>query len=916
MRKLLIWAISLLSNFCVAQDPEPQTGALRITWPLNRTVFQQNTNSQATLNIAGQHVGSDLYPGFLKVRKLQYKIVKLKTQDGSDDGEYTNGYEDFNNSDINNDISSQYLRTFNKTLSNLPKGWYRLQVRIRKGLLSGYRTIQRQDILFGVGDNYLIAGQSNAAGYIDENQPEDGGDPGIIQNSNNYTAHHSISVVDRPVLENTSNSVKIKGFPINIPISTTSSIQKGFSKLEKTKNGTYTPIYPRGIGSWCWGPLGSKLVENQPNTPIIFFNSASPNSEIKSWSDKYYRDDAGNFIYPPLWDTTPCNTLPCPNNTTYWVYKQFRSSLQMYGHILGLRAILWHQGESDAMFNLSDYSYYTTRMNELINQSRTDIGNPNLSWLISEVSYYYNNGEQNKSDGTSRSTLNLAQQSVWDTGNKKYAGVFTDDLGADKRNSVLKIHFTGETLKTVGERWFSKNPSQAIPTEGKLLLNLDVTLNGSTYRLTAPSGYAKYFWVENEDGIYSALNSDLSQNYYDVPLNHSGSPKFITCYAGESTGEPIGDATVGWNLKLRMTQPFIIPGYENAPVSLVVSKNLLAYNSSGGLNSFTLTATNLNWEALENIPWLSFQTDEDLNGGEGNYRIIVTAEPNTSTSARTTNINIQEQGGGFLQNIEVYQEGISDCNTSLNLTSPHNDYQFSTTKKTATTIQATNQLVVNGTKIDYKAGNSIILNAGFKVDNGVVFKAQIEGCVADVPWQTSIIGNISGSITINNGTLTINGTGSVIGTADNIQYYQNTFSGDVTVIARIVNITAIDGMRGGIMFRSSTNQDAKMYELILDGNGNVGKLKRRNTGGNVDFVGYAPMPTSNTWLKMVKTGNTITCFVSEDGTMWNELVGWDNHSDNDLGTNFMVGFVGYNSGNSQNCTVVLDNISVNGVPVY
>jgi hypothetical protein len=289
--------------------------------------------------------------------------------------------------------------------------------------------------------------------------------------------------------------------------------------------------------------------------------------------------------------------------------------------------------------------------------------------------------------------------------------------------------------------------------------------------------------------------------------------------------------------------------------------------------------------------------------------------PNTSTTARTAYITVQQEGGGITETIEIYQEGIDDCNTSLNLVSPQNDYLSTITKKTASTIQATNKLMTNGTTITYKAGNSITLNAGFKVENGVVFNAQIEGCIADTPWMSSVVGSISGTTNINNGTLTIDGTGTVSGIADNFQFYNKAFSGDVTVIARIVNITAIDGMRGGIMLRSNTNQNSKMYEFILDGNGNTGKLKRRNIGGNADFVGFAPMPTSNTWLKMIKTNNTILCYVSSNGNSWNELVGWDNQTDNDLDTSFLVGFVAYNSGNSQYCTAIFDNMSVNGVPV-
>jgi Carbohydrate esterase, sialic acid-specific acetylesterase len=423
-----------------SQDPNPQTGALRITWPLNRTVLQMDASNQATINIAGQHVTNDLYPGFLKVRQLQYKIVKLNGKDGKDISDYTNGYLNFASADIKNDISSKDLRTYLKTIS-LPKGWYRLQVRIRKSLFGGYETLQKQDILFGVGDVYLIAGQSNAAGYSDAVY-----DPGVIQNANNYEERNAISAItSRKVLESNEIPIKIEGLPINSAIKDANGItigysQKGFSRLEKTMSGAFTPIYPRGKGSWCWGPLGSKLVESHPDTPILFFNAAEANTSLSGWADKYWVDDAGNYILPPVWAGDQCTTLPCLNKATYGVYKQFRSSLQMYGHILGLRAILWHQGERDAQNNAASYTYYTTKMNTMINQSRTDIGNLNLSWLSSQVSYYtlLSGGVPvvyNQHLEASPTALNSAQQAVWNSGSKKYPGIFTDDLGADARNS-------------------------------------------------------------------------------------------------------------------------------------------------------------------------------------------------------------------------------------------------------------------------------------------------------------------------------------------------------------------------------------------------------------------------------------------------------------------------------------------------
>ena len=74
---------------------------------------------------------------------------------------------------------------------------------------------------------------------------------------------------------------------------------------------------------------------------------------------------------------------------------------------------------------------------------------------------------------------------------------------------------------------------------------------------------------------------------------------------------------------------------------------------------------------------------------------------------------------------------INQTNASLlNLVSPEDDYSANTILKTASSVNgkivATNK--VTGTaNVTYSAKN-IELNAGFKADNGSVFKAEIGGC--------------------------------------------------------------------------------------------------------------------------------------------------------------------------------------------
>lgn len=71
---------------------------------------------------------------------------------------------------------------------------------------------------------------------------------------------------------------------------------------------------------------------------------------------------------------------------------------------------------------------------------------------------------------------------------------------------------------------------------------------------------------------------------------------------------------------------------------------------------------------------------------------------------------------------------LSSVTASLNLVSPTNDISGgTTTNQSIQTITASNKILSPSYTI-YKAGNSILLNAGFQANSSSVFKAEIEGC--------------------------------------------------------------------------------------------------------------------------------------------------------------------------------------------
>jgi hypothetical protein len=183
-------------------------------------------------------------------------------------------------------------------------------------------------------------------------------------------------------------------------------------------------------------------------------------------------------------------------------------------------------------------------------------------------------------------------------------------------------------------------------------------------------------------------------------------------------------------------------------------------------------------------------------------------------------------------------------------------------------------------------------------------------------WATNDIGTpIAGCTNNVSGNLSLLGNGSVSGTNDSFHWIYKQLSGDFTMIAKINSIGAVDGNRCGIMIRSNLNANAQFYTLIQDGNANVGELKRDTDGAAGGLYSFAASPLNQTWIKVVKTGNTIKGYYStntnpEANNAWNgnfNLTG-TNPTTMSFGSSFYIGLVAWGNANQ----VSFSNITING----
>ena len=118
----------------------------------------------------------------------------------------------------------------------------------------------------------------------------------------------------------------------------------------------------------------------------------------------------------------------------------------------GFRAVLWHQGESDA--NQQDQTrtlpgnLYREYLERVIKQSRRAIG-WEAPWFVAQVSYHVP-GDEASPD------IRAAQASLWRDG-IALAGPDSDALKGDLRENGGKgVHFSGPGLREHAARWVEK----------------------------------------------------------------------------------------------------------------------------------------------------------------------------------------------------------------------------------------------------------------------------------------------------------------------------------------------------------------------------------------------------------------------------------------------------------------------------
>jgi hypothetical protein len=147
----------------------------------------------------------------------------------------------------------------------------------------------------------------------------------------------------------------------------------------------------------------------------------------------------------------------------------------------------------------------------------------------------------------------------------------------------------------------------------------------------------------------------------------------------------------------------------------------------------------------------------------------------------------------------------------------------------------------------------------------------------DAPWATADIGAVgrtgSGTFAPGTGIYTVAGAGADIwGSADAFRYVYQPLTGDGQIVARVASVQNTDvWVKAGVMIRTDlTPGTAQAMMMVTPGKGN--NFQRRTSAGGLTVSTAGALVKAPYWVKLVRSGSTITAYQSATGTTWS-LVG-------------------------------------------
>ena len=168
---------------------------------------------------------------------------------------------------------------------------------------------------------------------------------------------------------------------------------------------------------------------------------------------------------------------------------------------------------------------------------------------------------------------------------------------------------------------------------------------------------------------------------------------------------------------------------------------------------------------------------------------------------------------------------------------------------------------------------------------------------------------MKGSAAFNGGTFTVRGGGADIwNSADAFNFTYQPLNGDGEVIARVTAVPNTNAWaKAGVMIRGTLAPNSA-YALMLVSAGKGATFQYRTAAGAAAAGTTATAAAAPYWVKVTRSGNTITGYRSPDGNTWT-LTGSASLT---MGASVYIGLAVSSHTTTQLCAATFDNVTVTG----
>ena len=153
----------------------------------------------------------------------------------------------------------------------------------------------------------------------------------------------------------------------------------------------------------------------------------------------------------------------------------------------------------------------------------------------------------------------------------------------------------------------------------------------------------------------------------------------------------------------------------------------------------------------------------------------------------------------------------------------------------------------------------------------------------------------------------ISGSGGDIGgTTDAFHFVYRALTGDGQIVAHVIAQTETNPWaKAGVMIRETLDPSARFADMVLTPDRGAAFQRRMDPGADAVYTGLDDI-AAPAWVKLARSGSTLTGFVSCDGTTWTP-VGTDTVT---MATTVYVGLAVTSHNNTLLSTAVFDHVVV------